>query len=44
MGRRAAGQGEIALFDNKEEVEEWVASSDDIDAELWNINSIKFRI
>lgn len=41
LARKEAGQGEIALFDSKEEAEEWVESSGEIDADLWDINYIK---
>jgi hypothetical protein len=44
LARRDAGQGEIALFDSKEEAEEWVESSGEIDPELFEINYIEFSI
>jgi len=44
LARKNAGVGEIALFDSKEEAEEWVASSGEIDADLWNINYITITI
>jgi hypothetical protein len=44
LARRDAGQGEIALFDSKEEAEEWVASSGEIDADLWDINYLSIEV
>ena len=44
LARRDAGQGEIALFDSKEEAEEWVESSGEIDPELFDINYIEFGV
>lgn len=44
MARKDAGAGEIALFDSQEEAEEWVESSSDIDAEMWDINYVKFNL
>ena len=44
LAREEAGAGEVALFDSKEEAEEWVSSSGEIDAKLWDINYIKFDI
>lgn len=41
LAKKNAGAGEVALFDSQEEAQEWVESSEDIDAELWNINYIK---
>jgi hypothetical protein len=43
LARRDAGQGEIALFDSREEAEEWVASSGEIDPDLFDINYIEFN-
>jgi hypothetical protein len=44
LAKEDAGAGEVALFDSKEEAEEWVMSSGEIDANLWDINYIKFDI
>jgi hypothetical protein len=44
LARKNAGEGEVALFDSKEEAEEWVASSGEIDAELWDINYVRFDV
>ena len=44
MARKDAGAGEIALFDTKEEAEEWVDESGEIDSELWDINFIKINV
>ncbi|MDI6854375.1 MAG: hypothetical protein QME75_12320 [Deltaproteobacteria bacterium] len=44
LARKNAGSGEVALFDSREEAEEWVASSGDIDADLWDINYVKFKL
>ena len=41
LARKNAGIGEVALFDSKEEAKEWVASSGEIDADLWDINYVK---
>ena len=43
LARKDAGSGEVALFDSKENAEEWVALSGEIDAELWDINYVKFN-
>jgi hypothetical protein len=44
LARKDAGQGEIALFDSKEEAEEWVESSGEIDADLWDINYLSIEV
>jgi hypothetical protein len=44
LARKDAGQGEIALFDSKEEAEEWVESSGEIDADLWDINYLNIEV
>ncbi len=44
MARKDAGAGEIALFDTKEEAEEWVVEGEEIDSELWDINFIKINV
>jgi len=44
LARRNAGEGEVALFDSKKEAEEWVASSGEIDTDLFEINYIKFNV
>lgn len=44
LARKDAGAGEIALFDSKEEAEEWVGASGEIDADLWDINFIKIDV
>jgi hypothetical protein len=44
LARKEAGEGEIALFDSKEEAEEWVESSGEIDQELFEVNYISFNI
>jgi len=43
LARKDGGQGEVAIFDSKEEAEDWVTSSGDIDKELWDINYISFK-
>lgn len=42
LARKNAGSGEVALFDSKEEAEKWVASSGEIDADLFDINYVRF--
>lgn len=44
LARRNAGEGEVALFASKKEAEEWVSSSGEIDADLWDINYIKVNV
>lgn len=44
LARKEAGEGEIALFDSKEEAQEWVESSGEIDPELFDINYIEFGV
>jgi hypothetical protein len=44
LARGEAGAGEVVLLDSKEEAEEWVSSSGEIDARRWDINYIKFDI
>ncbi len=44
LARKNAGEGEVALFDSKEDAEEWVTSSGEIDAELWDINFVRFDV
>ena len=44
LAKEDAGAGEVALFDSKEEAKEWVMSSGEIDANLCDINYIKFDI
>jgi hypothetical protein len=44
LARKNAGEGEVALFDSKEEAEEWVNSSEEIDTGLWDINYVKFDV
>ncbi len=44
LAKKEAGAGEVALFDTREEAEEWVASSGEIDPELWDINFIKITV
>lgn len=41
MAKEDAGKGKVALFGSKQEAEEWVASSGNIDEELWEINYIR---
>lgn len=41
LARKDAGEGDVALFYSKEEAEEWVNSSGEIDAKLWDINYIR---
>ena len=43
LARKDAGSGEVALFDTKEEAEEWILSSGEIDVDLWDINYVKFN-
>ena len=44
LARKDAGEGEVALFDSKEEAEEWVESSGEIDTELFEINYVSFTV
>lgn len=44
LARRDAGEGEIALFNSKEDAEEWVQESGEIDPELFEINYIEFTV
>lgn len=44
LARKSAGEGEVALFDSKEEAEEWVESSGEIDPDLFEINYITFEV
>ena len=44
MAKKEAGAGEVALFDSRQEAEEWVAGSGEIDPDLWEINYIKFSV
>ena len=44
LARRDAGSGEVALFDSREKAEEWVLSSGEIDADLFDINYVKFDV
>jgi len=44
LARTNAGQGEVALFNSKEDAERWVEVSGDIDESLWDINLIKIQI
>ena len=44
MARKEAGKGEIALFDSREQAEEWVQSSEDIDEDFWDINYVTFEV
>jgi hypothetical protein len=43
LARKDAGAGEVALFDTREEAEEWVIGSGEIDPDLWDINFIKIN-
>jgi hypothetical protein len=42
LARKEAGEGEVAVFHSRDEAEEWVKSSGEIDEELWDINYLKF--
>jgi len=42
LARKNAGEGEVALFNSREEAEDWVLSSGEIDADIWDINYVKF--
>jgi hypothetical protein len=42
LARKDAGSGEVAMFDSKEEAEEWVKSSGEIDEDLFEINYVRF--
>lgn len=44
LARKDAGGGEVALFDSKEEAQEWVESSGEIDADLFEINYVKIDL
>jgi hypothetical protein len=43
LARKNAGSGEVALFNSKKEAQEWVASSGEIDADLFEINYVKIN-
>jgi hypothetical protein len=42
LARKEAGEGKVAVFHSRDEAEEWVESSGEIDAELWDINYLRF--
>jgi hypothetical protein len=42
LARKEAGEGEVAVFPSREEAEDWVRSSGEIDSELWDINYLSF--
>jgi len=42
LARKQAGEGEIVVFHSRSEAEDWVQSSGEIDAELWDINYLRF--
>jgi hypothetical protein len=43
LARKDAGEGEVALFDSREEAEEWVVTGE-IDTDLFELNYIKFSV
>ena len=43
MAKEDAGKGNVALFDSREKAEDWVASSGNIDEELWEINFVRLQ-
>lgn len=44
IAKKEAGAGEVALFDSREEAEEWAEGSGNIDPDLWDVNYIKFNL
>lgn len=44
IARKDTGRGEVALFDSKKEAEDWVATGEDIEERLWDINYIKIEV
>ena len=44
MAKEDAGKGNVALFDSREMAEDWVASSGNIDEELWDINYVRLHL
>jgi hypothetical protein len=44
MAKEDAGKGKVALFDSREKAEDWVASSGNIDEELWDINYVRLHL
>lgn len=44
LARENAGSGEVALFNSKEEAEDWVGSSGELDAELFEINYVRLDV
>jgi hypothetical protein len=43
IAERDGGKGDVPLFDTRQEAEDWVASGGDIDADLWDISSVRVR-
>ena len=44
MAKEDAGKGKVAMFDTREQTEEWAVSSGNIEGELWDINYVKFQV
>ncbi|PKN66273.1 MAG: hypothetical protein CVU57_06275 [Deltaproteobacteria bacterium HGW-Deltaproteobacteria-15] len=44
MAKEDAGKGKVAMFDSREQAEEWVSSSGNIDEGMWDINYIKITL
>lgn len=44
LARKNSGNGDVALFNSKEDAEGWVNSSGEIDPEIFDINYIKLEV
>ena len=44
MAKEDAGKGTVVLFDSRENAEDWVAPSGNIDEELWDINYVRLHL
>ena len=44
IAKKDAGKGEVAFFDSRKEAVKWVASWENIDKDLWDINYIKLEV
>ena len=44
IAKKDAGKGEVAFFDSRKEAVKWVASWENIDKDLWDINYIKVEV
>ena len=44
LAKKDGGRGEVALFDSREEAEEWAQSGEDLDPDLWRMNYIEVEI